>query len=514
MVGPARQEGGSIILGSKFLETVLECLTHPSYVLDANDYTIKLANSAAHRGPIRRTTTCYALTHRKRTPCRSESHPCPLRIVKKTGKPVTCEHVHYDRDGHTRNVEVHGYPICNDDGQVVQMIEYFLDITERRQAEQALQQSEQRYRSFIQNFQGIVFQGYLNFVPVFFHGAVEKITGYREEEFTMGRPRWDQIIHPDDLPLVLEAGRELTTTAGYTTQREYRIVRKDRQIRWLWELIQNVCDDSGKPVLVQGAIYDTTERKRMEEDLRRYREHLEELVEARTRELTRANQQLRDEIARRKALEDELLRIIEQERQHTGRELHDSIGQQLSGVAFMIEVLGGKLSGQGLAEEEAYVQKIATCVNQATEQARILAKGLHPLDLDGGSLPSALQMLAAHTEQLFGISCTARCEPAVSFGDVSAVINLYRIAQEAVTNAIRHGKSRHIEIELAGRDGGVRLVVQNDGVDFPTGQRHSKGMGLRIMHHRAEMICSSLDVRRGAHGGTIVTCFLPNHRLT
>jgi len=393
---------------------------------------------------------------------------------------------------------------------VVQMIEYCLDITAHKQAQEALRQSEHRYRCFVQNFQGIVYQGRLNFVPIFFHGAVEKITGYRAEEFTAGNPRWDQIIHPDDLTLVMETGKGLFARPGYATQREYRIVRRDKQVRWIHELIQSVRDDSRQTILVQGVIHDITDRKRMEEDLQKHRENLETLVQARTTELTKANQQLRDEIARRRLLEDELLGVIERERQRTGRELHDSIGQQLSGIAFMIEVLREKLTGRSCAEESSYIERIAACVNQATEQTRILARGLHPIDLNGDGLAAALEALAANTQQLFCVSCTARCEQAVSVRDAPVAIHFYRIAQEAITNAVKHGKARHLEIRLGVQDGRLKLTVENDGLDFPTGSTHDKGMGLRIMRHRAEMIGSSLDVRRGDNGGTIVTCVVPS----
>jgi len=158
---------------------------------------------------------------------------------------------------------------------------------------------EQRYRLFVENFQGIVYQGRMDFVPIFFHGAVEKITGYTEQDFTTGAPRWDQVIHPEDRAMVLETGEKLSTTPGCATQREYRILRKDGQVRWVYEQIQNVCDDSGKPCLVQGAIYDITERKRMEEELRQLNEHLDQQVAQRTAELTQTVDRLYREVSRR-----------------------------------------------------------------------------------------------------------------------------------------------------------------------------------------------------------------------
>lgn len=124
-----------------FLESILESITHPLYVIDANDYTIQMANSAASIfGRPATGATCYLLTHKCDHPCQDTEHPCPLKEVKRSGQPVTVEHVHYDDKGNVRYVEAHGYPIFDDEGNVVQMIEYALDITDRRRAEEALRQ--------------------------------------------------------------------------------------------------------------------------------------------------------------------------------------------------------------------------------------------------------------------------------------------------------------------------------------------------------------------------------------
>ncbi len=154
------------------------------------------------------------------------------------------------------------------------------DVTNRKKADQSLRESEERYRSFVQNFQGIAFRGKMDFTPIFFHGAVEEITGYTENEFVTGKPRWDQVIHPDDLNIILtEEEKKLHSIPGYSYEREYRIVRKEGQIRWIHEIIQNICDDAGQPVMLHGAIYDITDRKLAEHALRKNEEKYRLLVE-------------------------------------------------------------------------------------------------------------------------------------------------------------------------------------------------------------------------------------------
>lgn len=121
------------------LNDIIEALPYPFYVIDIKSYKIKVANKATLQGATPENQTCYTLTHKRNSPCiGSSEHPCPLVQVKKTKKPAIVEHIHYDEDGEPRNVEVYGYPIFDDDGQVIEMIEFSMDITKRKQAEQKL----------------------------------------------------------------------------------------------------------------------------------------------------------------------------------------------------------------------------------------------------------------------------------------------------------------------------------------------------------------------------------------
>jgi PAS domain S-box-containing protein len=135
---------------NRFLSSIFEAVNNPFYVIDAKNYKVLKANFAAHMGKLANETTCYAMTHKRDTPCNSKTDPCPLEIVKKTKKPTVVEHVHYI-DGKQRIVEVHGYPILDAKGDVIQMIEQGLDITERKKAEEKLKESEKSYKDLVEN---------------------------------------------------------------------------------------------------------------------------------------------------------------------------------------------------------------------------------------------------------------------------------------------------------------------------------------------------------------------------
>ncbi|MBN1948663.1 MAG: response regulator [Candidatus Cloacimonetes bacterium] len=133
---------------NEFLSTVIDSLTHPFLVINAENYSIMVSNSAARRmSSTSSITTCHAFRYNRQEPCSDATNPCPLDLIKKTGNPVKVEHITFDREGNKRYFEVNGYPIFNKDGNIIQMIEYSLDITDKRNAEAELQASREKYRN-------------------------------------------------------------------------------------------------------------------------------------------------------------------------------------------------------------------------------------------------------------------------------------------------------------------------------------------------------------------------------
>jgi signal transduction histidine kinase len=259
------------------------------------------------------------------------------------------------------------------------------------------------------------------------------------------------------------------------------------------------------PHSVVVAHVDTTERKRAEQVIRRLNEELESRVEQRTQELSAANSELRRQIAIRRQLEEEILHVSEREQQRIGQDLHDDLGQQLAGIWLLSDVLKSALARQG-SDETKSAEKITALLKDALALTRSLARGLHPVAVQQGGLVAALDELTDRTCDMFKVDCRCKCPPRLEMDNTTAT-HLYRIAQEAVTNAIKHGKAKSIQIELSTNSQGTVLSVKDQGEGISELDPERKGMGLRIMNYRADMIGGRLDIQRAQDGGgTTVIC--------
>jgi signal transduction histidine kinase len=236
---------------------------------------------------------------------------------------------------------------------------------------------------------------------------------------------------------------------------------------------------------------------------------LERRVQERTEDLEKTNNELKEEMARRRVLEGELIQIGDQQQRLFGRELHDGLGQHLTSLGLYSAALNQKLQTQG-HPAAADAATIVGLVKQASLMTRRIAHGLDPVAMEYGGLAAALHALAETARTLNGIDCVLRIRPDVDLLDPPTQINLYRAAQEAVNNALKYSEGRHIWIDLE-RIGGLQtLSISDDGLGVgPEQMERAPGLGLHNLRHRASLLGGSCTVARNALGGTTVAISYP-----
>jgi signal transduction histidine kinase len=227
-----------------------------------------------------------------------------------------------------------------------------------------------------------------------------------------------------------------------------------------------------------------------------------------TRALTAANAALKSEVRERQQLEALVLKISEREQQRIGQDLHDGLCQHLTGIKFRSRLLEEKLARRKI-EEARDAREIEELLSVAVELARNQAHGLSPLHLQREGLVAAFHELAAGISNVFGIQCSCSSQSAVTIPDHSVAIHLYRIAQEAISNAIKHGHATTVLLELTESDDQINLTIQDDGQGLRPNGEHHPGMGLAIMDYRARTIGAALELQIKPQGGTSVSCRLP-----
>jgi PAS domain S-box-containing protein len=206
-------------------------------------------------------------------------------------------------------------------------------------------------------------------------------------------------------------------------------------------------------------------------------------------------------------LQKAVLDISGREQARIAQDLHDDLGQHLTGMMLMSIVLEKKLLNPPHAEA-ADAAEIAKLSKEAIQKTRELSRGLLPVGFDVGGLTSALERWSADVQSRTGVVCRFSCEDQIPIHDDKLATHLFRIVQEAVNNAIKHGRPTQVDIRMARRDKGIDLSIEDDGVGIPEDLRGNGGLGLQIMSYRAKMIGGILLVEPGAECGTIVTCRL------
>ena len=422
-----------------FLQKVLDSLTHPFYVIDANNYEIKLANKAARLGSLDENPKCYSLTHQTNTPCDGSDHPCPLLEIKRTGKPVTVEHRHFDENGDSRDFQVQAFPVFDDKGVITQMIEYDLDITEHKQMDRALEESEQRFRDLYEkaplSYQTLNEEGQI----INANRAWLNSMGYSAEEVE-GKYFGDFLTHKsrERFPELFEQFKQ----KGTMINAEYELVRSNgvHLIARFNGII--VYDENGKFKQTHCIFQDVTELKIADDLLRRQKEELSELAHVMSHDLGNKMRNIRSLVSLVKHnCEDESLDRIDQIALRSNELLQTSA--DLADAGLVIEK-------KELVNLNDFVQEIANT-----------------------TIPDHIKYVQ---DELSTVQCGRE--------------QIGQIFQNLFENAVQHGSPTSIEVKSRRTETGQEIRIINDGSPIPPENREkvflrgfstkSKGTGIGL----------------------------------
>lgn len=378
----------------------------------------------------------------------------------------------------------------------------FNDVTERKDAEKALHEATEFMSGLLECAP----------LPIYVRDAGHRYRLVnREWERVFGMERGEVIgrsieeVLPRGLARALSAANRKVLAGGRAVSVEESISFPEG--RHTFHTVKFPLRNSARKVDAVGGIsIDMTERIRAQEEVLRLNEELEKRVIARTQELAVANRELRRENTERVRLERELTETSEREQRRLGEGLHDELGQQLTGLGMMVSAFEQQLSAAGYPHAKVAAE-IGEILRNAVASTRDLAKGFYPILLEQGGLLEALQDLAHRTRSVAGVPCIVRRLAGFRFRKESA-IHIYRIAQEAVSNALRHGNPREIKILLTTHRGQSVLRIVNDGRDFKPPAVENRSMGMHLMRYRARFIGADVSVGRGPQGGCEVVCTL------
>lgn len=368
------------------------------------------------------------------------------------------------------------------------------DITRIKLAEQEIAESEAKFRLITQNMRDIIVLMQPDGTTTYLSPSFTRVTGHEID--TALRRELADFFHPDDFSWLK---REFSRCAkgddeGRAPPLTYRFRHVDGHYIWLEGQMHLVRNELGSPRHVQISARDVT-----------LRHEAEITVAEKTEELKLANIALEVEVRSRQELERNMLLTIEKELEQVGLELHDELGQDLTGVALLTKTLAQKLAEKNL-DEAGLANRISELVNRTIGHTRMIAHGLSPYIWGNDGLVAALKQLASDVNSLETVKCDARIPTAVTISDRVVALTLYRIAQEAVNNALKHSKAEKIRIALTRTSRGIELAVSDNGIGQPFVDNDAANQNrFHSIRHRCRAIDATLSIGTGRLGGTMVS---------
>lgn len=368
---------------------------------------------------------------------------------------------------------------------------------ERRLAHEELQRNQADLKDFVENAAvGLNWVG-PNGIILWANKAEREMLGYEKNEY-IGHHISEFHADPKILEDILYRLKNHEQLLNY----EAKLRCKDGRIKTVM-ISANVLWENGSFVHTRCFTQDITDRKKAQEGLLKAHAELEARVAARTEELSQAYKALEKEMAWRLRAQRDILEISEREQKRIGQDLHDGIAQQLAGLSFMAKTLQYKLLEKGMSEA-GDVERILEFLKKTIDDTRRLSRGFYPVELEKLGLVPALEELAMDTEKIYAVPCFYKFDHSINIQNDATAAHVYRMTQEAVSNAVKHAKPHQLNLSMKRENGHVVLAVEDDGIGIDK-KRIKPKMGLRIMDYRAKMIGASLDIEKKMQGGTCVS---------
>jgi len=376
--------------------------------------------------------------------------------------------------GVRRNVLVSPTALRGGQGKIIGAINCLHDITVRKRTENALRESEERSRAIIHQSTAGITGTDLTGRIIFANQKLCSMLGYKEREL-VGKTIFE-ITHPGDLAESKRLFHRIVRKAEpYQLEKRYR--RKDGSSLWVSVSASPLRDVEGKTQSAVSVVLDIGDQKKAQA-----------ILEDRAR-----------------GLEGEILAISDREQRRLGQELHDSLCQHLTAIAFMARSVALRLKKHRVIEVE-HIDKIAELINDGVTEARTIARGLHPVEMEPPGLVTALAALVK--QRHWPVPCRLEADEEISVPDSTAALHLYRIAREAVINANKHARAREIIVRMRRSGKGIELSVIDDGVGISPDSPAGSGMGFHIMEYRARSIGARLEIKQVKPHGTRLSCYV------
>jgi two-component system CheB/CheR fusion protein len=439
------------------------------------------------------------------SPPNNEAELNEIRSAIARGEGKTLETVRVKKNGEPVNVSITFSLVKDGTGKAIGATEVLRDISSRKKAQEALRASDERFRLLMEGAKDYaMFLIEPNNVISYWSEGAQRVFGWSAEE-AIGK-RGELIFTPEDRA----AGRvqkemAIALQKGSASDCRWHL-RKDGSRIWVDGVMRRLDGEGRQKVRGFAKIArDATEQRIAEEELKNAHAELEHRVMERTAELLATNTELHNEMKRRQTLEREILEVTERERSRVSQDLHDGLCQELTATAFFL-----KSKSKAIARKTPDCARVlleaAETVNENAGRARDLARGLNPFELGAGGLLVALRELATRANER--TPCRCEFSRALTVRDESIAMNLYRVAQEAVNNALKYARASEIIIGLRKEDHDVVLTIRDDGTGIRS-LRKKKTMGIHMMKYRADVCGGKLEIESRRGHGTTVTCRVP-----